>query len=167
MIESHPLTVRVPAACSSRDGIWLLLLQLEAMLEGVGASSRFVKGDAAAEVRRIGDEKSEFHWRLRAILDGLDAGDLRLHGQRVGLLAACQLEDLLDDDGAPARLFGGRRALMARIERLLSLEKRFLGCAEELRRRFPDDPYRDEFRVGAQLSDVHLERWQTLRGSLS
>ena len=164
---SHPLTVRVPAACSSRDGIWLLTLQLEAMLEGLGASARLLAGDEAREARRIADEKRDYHWRLRAILDGLDARDLRLHGQRAALLAVCGLDDLLDPAPALPGLFAGRRSLLARIERLTRLEKRFHGCAEELRRRFPEDRYRDEFRVGAQLADAHLERWQTLHGGLS
>jgi len=164
---SQALSVTLPAACSPRDGVWLLVLQLEAQLEGLEHAGRLLRDRAADEAAGLLAEKRELHWRLRAILDAHDARDLRLGGTRAALVAACGLTDLVEAPPSRPGLFAGRRALAARLDRLEALEQRFHATAAELRRRFPEDRFHDAFRTGAQLADAHLERWQTLRGALS
>jgi hypothetical protein len=148
--------VRVPAACSAFDGIWLLAMQIDALLEELAASGRLLRGPRADEARRLIDEKRELRWRLRAILDGNDARHLHLAGLLAALRAGCGLEDLAAAGPGLPGLFAGRGTLRVRLERLAALEQRLLDCATQLRERFGDDLYRDEFRVGAQLADAHL-----------
>jgi hypothetical protein len=87
-----PQRIRVPAACSPLEGIYLLALLLRGQRERLSSLGRLLDSVQAAPVTERLRDVEELLWRLRAILAGADPAP----SQEPALLALLELSGLAE-----------------------------------------------------------------------
>ncbi len=153
----------IPGSLSAQEGILLLSLHMRANIRRIEEARRSAAADTAVLLDELLAEKRELLWRFRSILAESDSFNYNEAASQAALLESTGLSDLARLRTRLPRFNLRRRKLTRRITAALELERRFESLAGDLREHFPDDPFRDEFRLSAQLGDEHLARLEAMR----
>jgi hypothetical protein len=144
-----------------------MTLHLKGNIQRMEELRRLAPTEKTAFFDSIISAKKELQSRFKNILGGIDCYYAREAAAQNALLCYTSFTHLADMQSRLPGLTSSKRKLIRRLDEVLEMEKSLEALSGQLREQFATSEFKDEFRIGFQLSDEHLESLGFYRQSLN